>query len=249
MGKSAQPGERLQKYLAGLGVASRRRVEAWVEQGRIRIDGRVAKPGDRVTPDSRISLDGHAIGTVPGRKNRRLILYNKSEGEICTRSDPGKRPSVFSNLPPIDAARWVAVGRLDLNTRGLMLFTNDGELANLLMHPRQSLEREYLCRVFGEVSPANLQRLTSGVLIDRRKSAFTRIKHHSGTGRNTWYSVVLTQGRYREVRRLWAAVGCRVSRLIRVRFANIELPRRLPPQQWVELEPAALERLAAQVTP
>ena len=232
---------RLQKHLANLGLGSRRRVESWIAEGRIRVDGRVAELGQKVRERSRIELDGRLVPRRPlASGGVRVIAYNKPEGEICSRDDPTNRPTVFRRLPRIQKARWVAVGRLDLNTRGLLLFTSDGDLANRLMHPGTALEREYLCRVFGDVDDAAMASLRSGVEVDGERVGFRRIAMQRGAGRNTWFRVVVTEGRHREVRRLWEAVGCQVSRLVRVRYGPVKLPRGLPPGGWVELSAAAV---------
>ena len=249
-------GERLHKHLADLGLASRRTIESWIEQGKITLNGKVAQLGDKVSPGSHISVDGRPLRSRSAPRQRRVILYHKPEGEISTRKDPGQRPTVFRGLPKLKGERWVAVGRLDINTRGLLLFTNDGELANRLMHPRFGLEREYLCRVYGRVNADAIARLKAGVMIDRQRVQFLGVRRQRGQGesggrggggdgqsRNSWYSVVVGEGRYREIRRMWEAVGCRLSRLMRVRYGNVVLPKTLKPGQWCELEPAAISGL------
>ncbi len=246
-------GDRLQKYLASLGVSSRRKIEDWISQGKITVDGKVAQLGDRVTPTSQIKIDGRPIKTQPGKSDpkyprgknqQRVILYNKPEGEICTRSDPKKRPTVFRNLPIIKGGRWVAVGRLDINTRGMMLFTNDGELANHLMHPKLEIEREYLCRVYGQVDDDSMERLKQGIKIDDQVIRFHSIRRQQGERSNAWYSVVVKEGKYREVRRLWEAIGCQLSRLSRIRYGKVALPRGIKLGDWIELTPETIERLA-----
>ncbi|MGI9310880.1 MAG: pseudouridine synthase [bacterium] len=250
---AAHGGERLHKRLADLGLGSRRAAERWIEQGKVTIDGRVARLGDKVGPRSRIRVDGRAVRATPTPTRRRVLLYHKPEGEITTRQDPGKRPTVFRRLPKLNGGRWVAVGRLDLNTRGLLLFTNDGQLANRLMHPRFGIEREYLCRVYGEVGDDAIARLQTGIALDRATVRFARVQRHGrGHGhdggrddgaRNQWYSVVVTEGKYREIRRMWEAVGCQLSRLIRVRYGDLTLPRTLRPGQWAELKPAEVAKV------
>ena len=238
--------QRLQKYLAARGAGSRRRIEQWIAQGKISVDGKIARPGDRVAAGCRIRIDGKP---VPGRRDsnrqnrRQLLLYNKPEGEICTRSDPANRPTVFRNLPPIKGQRWVAVGRLDINTRGLLLFTNDGELANRLMHPRLGFTREYLCRVFGQVTVGGIAKLQSGIRIDGVPTRFDRVRALSGPAgekSNRWYSVTITEGKYRAVRRMWEAIGCQVNRLNRIRYGALALPRGLKPGHWIQLPPEAI---------
>ncbi|MGR3984073.1 MAG: pseudouridine synthase [Gammaproteobacteria bacterium] len=235
--------QRLHKHLAALGLGSRRMLETWIAQGKIRVDGRVAKLGDSVCARSRISVDGRPLRARAAARTR-VLLYHKPEGEISTRSDPRGRPTVFGRLPKLRDGRWVAVGRLDFNTRGLLLFTDDGGLANRLMHPSFGIEREYLCRVYGEVDAAALARLRAGLRIGGELLRFAQVHRGRGDGRNAWFSVVVMQGRYREIRRLWEAVGCRLSRLIRVRYGEIELPKTLPPGHWRELPAAAAAKLS-----
>ncbi|MCY4227805.1 MAG: pseudouridine synthase [Gammaproteobacteria bacterium] len=239
--------ERLQKYLSRIGVGSRRRIDSWIADGRITVDGKIATPGIRVTSGNRIRIDGSPIRGRISRTDKssrpRVILYNKPEGEICTRNDPQGRPSVFRNFPKIKQGRWVTVGRLDINTRGLLLVTDDGDLAQALMHPSSNIEREYLCRVYGNISASKIDLLLKGRKIDGRKAKFLRVKRIRGEGRNTWYSAVVGEGRYREVRRLWESVGCTVSRLNRIRYGDIQLPRNLRVGNWVELDRKKVARL------
>ncbi len=243
MKSARQPGIRLQKFLADRGVGSRRKIESWIADGRIKVDGRLAHLGDRVDEKSRIKIDGRLVRTGQAQKDSRVILYNKPEGEICSRNDPARRPTVFRNLPKLRGGRWVAVGRLDINTRGLLLFTNNGELANRLMHPGSDIEREYMCRIFGRVDAGTIERLQNGVRIDGGEYRFKKIKRQRGEGSNTWYSVVVSEGKYREVRRLWEAVDCRVSRLVRIRYGSVTLPKNLRQGEWIELKPSAIDRL------
>ncbi len=243
--------QRLQKYLAALGVGSRRKIEQWMVQGKISVDGKIARPGDRVVSGCRISIDGKPLRGRHDRNRRtsqQLLLYNKPEGEICTRSDPDNRPTVFRNLPAIKGQRWVAVGRLDINTRGILLFTNDGELANHLMHPSLGLEREYLCRIFGEVNQSGIEKLKSGIKIDGILTRFDRVhalNRQAGEPSNSWYSVTITSGKYRAVRRMWEAIGCRVNRLNRVRYGAIALPRGLKPGSFLKLPPEVIALVSA----
>jgi 23S rRNA pseudouridine2605 synthase len=216
--------------LADLGIGSRREIEGWISEGRIRIDGRVAKLGDRVTGVERIRIDGHEVRQRrPDRRGAEIIAYHKPEGELVTRRDPENRPTVFRRLPRPKTGRWIAVGRLDINTSGLILFTTDGELANRLMHPSQEVEREYAVRILGEVPSGTLERLKAGIELPDGPARFDSVSERGGSGANRWYHVVLKEGRNREVRRLWEAAGCQVSRLIRVRYGNVELGRRLFP--------------------
>ncbi|MGP3591762.1 23S rRNA pseudouridine(2605) synthase RluB [Vagococcus sp. WN89Y] len=231
--------EKLQKVLARAGHGSRREIETIIEAGRVSVDGKIAKLGDRVevTPGLRIRIDGHLISVKESVEQIcRVLAYYKPEGELCTRNDPEGRPTVFDRLPKLRGARWIAVGRLDVNTCGLLLFTTDGELANRLMHPSREVEREYAVRVFGEVDDAKLRELARGVQLEDGPAAFKTIKFSGGEGINQWYNVTLTEGRNREVRRLWEAVGVQVSRLIRVRYGDIPLPKGLPRGGWTELD-------------
>jgi 23S rRNA pseudouridine2605 synthase len=241
--------ERLQKFLARAGYGSRRQIEEWVRAGRISVNGRPAELGLSVGAQDRIEIDGSPVAVAVALSNPvpRTILYHKPAGELTTRSDPQGRPTVFDRLPPLKTARWVAVGRLDLNTDGLLLFTTDGELANRLMHPSSEIEREYAVRVLGAVASEALERLQAGVELEDGRAAFTALRDAGGTGVNHWYHVTLKEGRNREVRRLWESQGVKVSRLIRVRFGPIGLPRELRPGRHRELtrpELAALYRAA-----
>lgn len=228
--------EKLQKVLARAGKGSRREMEAYISAGRVSVDGKVAYLGDRVDGSEQIRVDGHLVKVKSISDNFcRVLVYNKPEGEMCTRKDPEGRPTVFDRLPNIDGARWVAVGRLDINTSGMLLFTTDGELANRLMHPSRKVEREYAVRVFGEVDEAMLQRLRHGVKLEDGPAKFNKIVYRGGEGRNHWFHVVLTEGRNREVRRLWESQDVQVSRLIRVRYGDMEMPRQLPVGGWIEL--------------
>ncbi len=229
--------EKLQKVLANQGLGSRREMERWIEQGRVSVDGTIATLGDRVEPVGQIRVDGHLLSRQTEKPVCRVLMYNKPEGELCSRSDPEGRPTVFERLPAIRLGRWIAVGRLDINTSGLLLFTNDGELANRLMHPKCEVEREYAVRVFGEVSPKTLAVLRKGVELDDGVAKFTSIKARSNDDEsmNQWYNVTLQEGRNREVRRLWESQEVQVSRLLRVRYGPIELQKRLPLGAWVEL--------------
>ncbi|WP_423906812.1 pseudouridine synthase [Candidatus Spongiihabitans sp.] len=247
--------ERLQKYLSSIGVGSRRKIEECISRGKITVDGKIAKLGDRVTSSSRINIDGRPLkdhskchpkrkfGNKRHHRQKRIILYNKPEGEICTRSDPKNRPTVFRRLPVLKGERWVAVGRLDINTRGLLLFTNDGDLAHHLMHPKLGLEREYLCRVYGQVDNRSLDRLKQGIKIDGQLIRFLQVRRQRGERSNTWYSVTVKQGKYREVRRMWEAIGCKLSRLSRIRYGKVALPRGTKLGDWIELGSDLIEKL------
>lgn len=245
---AAPPEEavRLQKALADAGLGSRREIEGWISAGRVRVNGAVAKLGDRVTSADRIQIDGRPVERRAARRMPlRVIAYNKPEGEVVTREDPQGRPTVFARLPRLKAGRWIAVGRLDLNTSGLLLLTNQGELANRLMHPSREVEREYAVRILGEVPPATLQRLVDGIELDDGPARFERIVEAGGEGANRWYQVSLREGRNREVRRLWEAAGCQVSRLIRIRYGNVALGPRLFTGHWRELTEEEIAGLMA----
>jgi len=220
----ADLGERLQKVLANAGFGSRREIERQIEVGEVSVNGKTAKLGDRVTPEDTIYIGRTKVGSWRLKKQEaQVIIYNKPEGELVTRDDPGGRPTVFSHLPKLVGSRWIAVGRLDLNTSGLMIFTTDGELANKLMHPSQQIEREYAVRVNGEVSSEKLQQLVNGVELDDGFARFEDIVESGGEGRNRWFHVVIMEGRNREVRRLWESVDLKVNRLKRVRFGPLFL--------------------------
>lgn len=218
--------ERLQKWLAARGLGSRREIEGWIEAGRLTVDGRVAQLGVKVEGTETVCLDGQPVAGETSARAQTLML-NKTAGVICSRSDPEGRPTVFDELPRLKGQRWISVGRLDLQTGGLLLLTTDGELAARLMHPRAGLEREYAVRVEGTLDATQLQQLLAGVELDDGPAAVERIEPAGGEGHNRWYRVVLEEGRNRIVRRLMEAVGTRVSRLIRVRFGPVQLPRNL----------------------
>ncbi|MGN0921347.1 MAG: 23S rRNA pseudouridine(2605) synthase RluB [Cellvibrio sp.] len=228
-------GEKLQKVLARMGIGSRREMERVIQEGRVKVNDQVANLGDRVTLEDKIFLDGQRIIQRAEVSRRRVILYNKPEGEICSRVDPDGRPTVYDNLPPIKGERWISVGRLDFNTSGLLLFTNDGEFANKLMHPSSVIDREYLVRIQGEVDDDMKKALREGVLLEDGVARFTDIVDGAGEGRNRWFYCVVMEGRNREVRRLWESQGVKVSRLKRVRYANIFIPSHVRVGQWTEL--------------
>ncbi|QIK38480.1 rRNA pseudouridine synthase [Caldichromatium japonicum] len=237
---------RLQKLLAEAGLGSRRTIESWISAGRIRINGRLAQLGDRARPTDRIQIDGHPVLFGLQRPApHQIIAYHKPSGELVTRRDPEERPTVFQHLPRPKQGRWIAVGRLDLNTSGLLLITTDGELANRLMHPSSGIEREYAVRILGTVTPQTLERLTQGIELEDGMARFEQIIDQGGSGANHWYHVVIREGRNREVRRLWEAAGCTVSRLIRVRYGNIALGRRLFPGHWRPLTDEECRELMA----
>lgn len=235
---------RLQKLLAGAGLGSRRAVEAWIRAGRITVAGKVAQLGDRAGPHDEVCLDGRRLDLSPATAGAaELLIYYKPVGEVTTRSDPQRRPTVFERLPEPAGGRWITVGRLDVNTSGLLLLTTDGELAHRLMHPSSEIEREYLVRVRGCPEPTVIRRLLSGVELEDGMARFDRVSAHddpdSGPGSHSSFRVVLHEGRNREVRRLWNAVGFEVSRLLRIRYGPVELPRDMRPGT-ARLAPAAL---------
>jgi 23S rRNA pseudouridine2605 synthase len=277
-GHEVRPGRydtaviRLQKLLAAAGVGSRRAVEQWIREGRLTIGGRPAQLGDRASPRDDVRLDGRRLQLEPAsRAAHELLVYHKPVGEVTTRSDPGGRPTVFDRLPPPLGGRWVVVGRLDVSTSGLLLFTTDGELAHRLMHPSAEVEREYLVRLRGTPGDAAIRALARGVELDDGPARFDRIvrvrdgqghvrdgdggardrggpahdrdREDAGRG-HSWFRVVLREGRNREVRRLWAAVGCEVSRLVRIRYGPFELAKGSRPGSWRRAAPAELEQLA-----
>jgi 23S rRNA pseudouridine2605 synthase len=244
--------QRLQKFLASYGFASRRKIEEIISQGRIKVDGQIATLGTKVNHSSKIFIDNQnyldLLDDEAVESKSRLIVYHKPIGKICTNNDPENRETVFSDLPEISNARWISIGRLDINTSGLLLFTTDGQLANKLMHPSNNYEREYLVRVLGNVDQHKIKLLLSGIELGdglAKFKSFTVQKAgqktgvgngQENTGANTWYKVVLTEGRNRVVRRLFEAVDCTVSRLIRVRFGDYKLPRDLKPGCFRELK-------------
>lgn len=228
--------EKLQKVLARAGIGSRREMEQLISDGRASVDGKVAKLGDRVDDTQLLRVDGHIVKTESAEESVcRVLTYHKPEGELCTRKDPEGRPTVFNRLPRLKSGRWIAVGRLDVNTSGLLIFTTDGELANRLMHPKFEVEREYACRVFGEVTDQKVNNVRKGVELEDGMAKFKSVKASGGEGINRWFNVVLTSGRNREVRRLWESQEVKVSRLIRVRYGEILLEKHLPQGGWAEL--------------
>ena len=241
--------ERIQKALARQGLGSRRQIESWIEEGKISLNGNPAQIGDLVAPGDRIMFSGRkiVIREFESDKLPKVICYHKPEGQVCSRSDPEGRPTIFENLPPLKNSRWIAVGRLDLNTSGLILLTDNGELANRLMHPAQQIEREYAVRVLGEVTQEMLKTLTHGVELEDGKARFEEIVDSGGDGANHWYHVVLMEGRNREVRRMWEAVGAKVSRLMRVRFGPIMLTSGLRAGRSRELSAKQVAKLGALV--
>ncbi len=235
--------ERIQKSLANAGVGSRRQIERMIQEGRIVVNGELVQLGQKVSPTDRIMVDGKRVMLDDDVPVRQVLAYHKPVGEITGQRDPHGRPSVFDNLPNPASGRWIVVGRLDINTCGLLLFTTDGNLANKLMHPSNQLQREYAVRVLGKVTEDTLKQLTKGVELEDGMARFKGIKEGGGEGANRWFRVVLTEGRQREVRRMWEAVDCKVSRLIRVRFGNIDLEKSLRPGKTRLLTDGEMTRL------
>jgi len=228
--------EKIQKVLANAGFGSRRQIETWLREGRISVNGQVAKLGDRITTDAKVSVDDRPVNLIKSQtKKTRVLLYHKPDGEICSRSDPEGRPTVFDRLPLLRNGRWISIGRLDFNTSGLLLLTNNGELAHQLMHPSTEIEREYAVRIQGQVSTAMLKKLRKGVKLEDGYAHFDQVTDAGGEGTNHWYHVIVKEGRNRLVRRLWETQGVKVSRLIRIRFGSITLPRMLRRGKWQEL--------------
>jgi 23S rRNA pseudouridine2605 synthase len=239
---------RLQKLLATAGLGSRRNIEQWIRDGRVTVGGRLAQLGDRAGPQDEVCLDGRKLDLEATRvPARELLLYHKPIGEMTTRSDPQGRPTVFERLPPPRNGRWIVVGRLDVNTSGLLIFTTDGELAHRLMHPSSEIDREYLVRVRGRPMPFVINQLLEGVALEDGQARFDRIEQDETDGSHTTFKVVLHEGRNREVRRIWTAVGFEVSRLLRLRYGPVHLPRDLRPGGWRLADEAVSNALALAV--
>ncbi|MFY9326913.1 MAG: pseudouridine synthase [Georgfuchsia sp.] len=234
---------KLQKALADAGHGSRREIESWIAEGRVNVNDEPAHIGQRVTTADKVKLNGRLVYLKNVERLPRVLIYHKPEGEIVSRDDPEGRPSVFEKLPRIRGSRWIAVGRLDFNSCGLLLVTDSGELANRLMHPRYELEREYAVRVMGEVSQESLYLLQAGIELEDGLARFIRISPAGGEGANHWYRVVLNEGKNREIRRMFEAVGVMVSRLMRVRYGPVGLPPQLKRGQHRQLEDAEVKAL------
>ena len=234
--------EKLQKLLATVGLGSRRELEKWISAGRVSVNGSTAKLGDRAEADDRILVDGRLIKIVTD-DSPRVLMYSKPEGEVSTTTDPEGRPTVFDGLPRLSRGRWIAIGRLDINTSGLLLFTTHGELANRLMHPSYEVKREYMVRIHGEVNEAMIARLTEGVILEDGVAKFQTVKAQHARSNdehissNQWFRVILAEGRTREVRRLWESQGVEVNRLKRISYGPIELPSFVRRSEFIELDP------------
>lgn len=234
--------EKLQKLLATVGLGSRRELEKWISAGRVSVNGSTAKLGDRAEADDRILVDGRPIKIVTD-DSPRVLMYSKPEGEVSTTTDPEGRPTVFDGLPRLSRGRWIAIGRLDINTSGLLLFTTHGELANRLMHPSYEVKREYMVRIHGEVNEAMIARLTEGVILEDGVAKFQTVKAQHARSNdehissNQWFRVILVEGRTREVRRLWESQGVEVNRLKRISYGPIELPSFVRRSEFIELDP------------
>ncbi|MGV8712041.1 MAG: 23S rRNA pseudouridine(2605) synthase RluB, partial [Nitrosomonas sp.] len=234
---------KLQKFLAQKGLGSRREMEALIAAGEVSVNGETAAVGDRVGIDDVVRIGKRVIRSNIKESMLKVLLYHKPEGEIVSRHDPQDRPSVFDKLPYLRSSKWIAIGRLDINTSGLLVFTTDGALANRLMHPRFEVEREYAVRILGKLTAEQMTQLTTGVELEDGMAAFSYLAEQGGEGVNQWYRVILKEGKNREVRRMFEAIGLTVSRLMRVRFGPINLPPRIKRGQWLELDEKEIRRL------
>lgn len=236
--------EKLQKVLARLGLGSRRGLEELIAAGRVSVNGVKASLGDRIEGDVTVTLDGKVV-MRPGQSKIacRVLMYHKPEGELTTLKDPEDRPTVFDHLPKAENGRWIYIGRLDINTSGLLFFTTDGELANALMHPRHGIERVYAARVYGDVTEDAVEKLQREVDLEDGPAHFDKVTYAGGDGRNLWFHCTLKEGRKREVRRLWEAVGCKVSRLIRISYGGIALDPKLKTGEFRDLSVKEINRL------
>lgn len=243
--------ERIQKVLAAAGFASRREVEEWIMAGRVSVNGLPSFLGQKIGPGDRVKVNGKLVNVKFAQQHKaaRVLVYHKPEGEIVSREDPEGRPSVFDRLPALKRGRWIAIGRLDFNTSGLLLFTDNGELANRMMHPRYEIEREYAVRLLGELTEEQVKQLTEGIQLEDGVAKFNQLRDEGGEGVNHWYRVTLAEGRNREVRRMFESLGLTVSRLMRVRYGAVELPRRLKRGMYEEMADELVERLTGKSGP
>lgn len=244
LGASTEPQTfKLQKLLAHRGLGSRREMEELIAAGKIMLNDQIAVLGDRAAPNDVVRIGRRVIRLNAPEELPRVLLYHKPEGEIVSRDDPQGRPSVFDKLPHLRSSKWIAIGRLDFNTSGLLIFTDDGTFANRLMHPRFEMEREYAVRILGELTDEQMNQLTTGVELEDGRAAFTYLTDQGGEGTNHWYRAILKEGKNREVRRMFEALGLTVSRLMRVRFGPLNLPPRIKRGQWLELDEKKTRRL------
>jgi 23S rRNA pseudouridine2605 synthase len=246
---SSEAAQKLHKILAQAGLGSRRAMEEWIRAGRVTVNGAAAGIGTRVTPRDVIRVGRRVVRWPAPQRLPRIVLYHKPEGEIVSRGDPQERSTVFDGMPKVRGGKWLAVGRLDYNTGGLLVLTTSGELANRMMHPRFGLEREYAVRLLGQLRPDQIEHLKAGVQLDDGPARCLSLEDGGGEGRNHWYRIVLTEGRNRVVRRMFEALGMTVSRLMRVRFGPLRLPPRLKRGQWREMTPAEVSELLRSLNP
>lgn len=234
--------------LARAGLGSRREIERWIEEGKLTVNGNRIQLGYHLKPHDHLQINGRVVKWEKyAEQPTRVLVYHKPVGELVTRRDPEGRPVIFTQLPRLAVGRWIAVGRLDINTSGLILVTNNGELANRLMHPSRQVEREYAVRILGEVDETMMERLRQGVELEDGPAHFEDVRFYAGEGANKWFYVTVKQGRNRLVRRLWESQGVKVSRLIRVRYGDVTLPERVRAHSFYELEAKELETLMASV--
>ena len=239
-----QSGERIQKVLSRAGLGSRREIERWITEGKIRINEKPSKLGDRIVPGDQVKVNGRRVDLDKfSEQAPRVLIYYKPTGEVVTRRDPEGRPVIFTQLPKLAVGRWITVGRLDINTQGLLLVTNHGELAHRLMHPSTEIIREYAVRVFGKVTNEVIERLKSGVDLEDGMAHFDSITFAGGEGINRWYKVTVTEGRNRLIRRLWESQELVVNRLMRVRYGPVYLPENLKARLFYELNDKELQVL------